>query len=62
MAAVVLKDDVLLTDQELLQFIADRFPKWWLPDHIIFLSELPKTSTGKFLKSTLRGQFGKSTD
>ena len=42
--------------QELLAFISPQFAKWWLPDEIVFLEEIPKTSVGKFLKSALREQ------
>jgi fatty-acyl-CoA synthase len=42
--------------QELLDFIAPQFAKWWLPDDVIFLKEIPKTSVGKFLKQALREQ------
>jgi fatty-acyl-CoA synthase len=44
------------SSEELRAFIAPRFPKWWLPDRIVFLDEIPKTSTGKFLKMALREQ------
>ena len=56
----MLKDNARVSGSELLQFISVRFPKWWLPDRIIFLPELPKTSTGKFLKTALREQFANS--
>jgi fatty-acyl-CoA synthase len=42
--------------QELLDFIAPQFAKWWLPDDIVFMEEIPKTSVGKFLKRALRDQ------
>ncbi|SIE97938.1 long-chain-fatty-acid--CoA ligase [Mycobacteroides abscessus subsp. abscessus] len=34
----------------------DRTAKWWLPDEILFMEEIPKTSVGKFLKMALRDQ------
>ncbi|HMJ20441.1 MAG TPA: hypothetical protein VK513_00990 [Terriglobales bacterium] len=43
--------------QELCTFLGDRFAKWQLPDGVVFLAELPHTSTGKLLKSQLRQQF-----
>ncbi len=49
------RDDI--TKAELLEFIAPKFPKWWLPDDIVFLDELPKTSVGKFDKKVLRARF-----
>ena len=32
----------------------EQFAKWWVPDDILFLNEIPKTSVGKFLKAKLR--------
>jgi fatty-acyl-CoA synthase len=46
-----------LTKQELLDFLAERVAKWWLPDDVIFLDAVPKTSVGKFNKRALREQF-----
>jgi fatty-acyl-CoA synthase len=56
-AVVALKDGTSATEQELREFIAPGFAKWWLPDAIIFAPEIPKTSTGKFLKTALREQY-----
>jgi fatty-acyl-CoA synthase len=56
-ACVVLKEDYKSVDKEdLLDFLQTQFPKWWLPDDIIFMDEIPKTSVGKFLKRSLREQ------
>lgn len=43
--------------EELLAYLSDRFAKWWIPDEVIFLQEIPKTSVGKFLKQALRSQY-----
>lgn len=43
--------------QEILNFLQDKFAKWWIPDDVIFLDEIPKTSVGKFLKRALRSQY-----
>ena len=32
-------------------------PKWWIPDKIIFVDEMPRTSTGKVDKKVLRSQY-----
>ncbi len=56
-AGVVLKEGKDVSEADLREFISPKFPKWWLPDRIVFLSELPKTSTGKFLKTALRDRF-----
>ncbi|GIN86068.1 long-chain-fatty-acid--CoA ligase [Heyndrickxia sporothermodurans] len=57
-ACVVLKDSYKgkVNKQELLDFIAPQFAKWWLPDEIIFMDDIPKTSVGKFLKRELRSR------
>ena len=57
LAAVVLRDGKTATREELLASLEGRFPSWWLPDDIVFLPAIPRTSTGKFLKSALRGSF-----
>jgi fatty-acyl-CoA synthase len=45
-----------LDPEEIRAFLSDRVAKWWLPDEIIILDELPKTSVGKFAKNRLREQ------
>ncbi|MGE8203449.1 long-chain fatty acid--CoA ligase [Heyndrickxia sp. NPDC080065] len=57
-ACIVLKDSYKgkVEKQELIEFIAPQFAKWWLPDEIIFMEEIPKTSVGKFLKRELRAR------
>lgn len=57
LAAVVLKEGQHVTPEELRAFLEPRFAKWWLPDAYVFVDEIPRTSTGKFLKSKLREQF-----
>jgi fatty-acyl-CoA synthase len=44
------------TKVDLLAFLEPRVPRWWLPDEIIFLDQIPKTSVGKFSKQDLREQ------
>jgi acyl-CoA synthetase (AMP-forming)/AMP-acid ligase II len=46
-----------ITKQEILDFLAGRIAKWWLPDDIVFLDAVPKTSVGKFNKRALREEF-----
>jgi len=46
-----------VTGEELLQFLAGRVVKWWLPDDVVFVDSLPHTATGKLLKTRLREQF-----
>ncbi len=42
---------------DLLEFLQGQFAKWWLPDDIIFVSEIPRNAVGKFLKRTLREEY-----
>jgi len=42
---------------EILDFLSDKVAKWWLPDDIAFVDELPHTATGKIAKLVLREQF-----
>jgi len=46
-----------ITKEEILEFLAARFAKWWLPDDVVFVEQIPKTSVGKFDKKILRDQF-----
>ena len=57
LAVVVLKEGKRATPSELIEFLAARFPKWQLPDAVEFVDALPRTATGKFLKTALRERF-----
>ncbi|MBI4482186.1 MAG: long-chain fatty acid--CoA ligase [Acidobacteria bacterium] len=57
LAVVVLKEGRSAGGEELRAHLASQFAKWWVPDAIEFVSEIPRTSTGKFQKSVLRQQF-----
>jgi fatty-acyl-CoA synthase len=41
---------------ELLKFYEGKIAKWWMPEDVVFVSELPHTATGKLSKLTLRQQ------
>ena len=43
---------------DILAFLSTRIAKWWLPDDVIFVEELPHTATGKLLKTKLREDYG----
>ena len=43
--------------QSILDFLASKVAKWWLPDEIIFLQELPHGATGKLQKFELREEY-----
>jgi acyl-CoA synthetase (AMP-forming)/AMP-acid ligase II len=57
LAVVVLKQGATAAPEELREFLAPQFAKWWLPDQIVFVEEIPKTAVGKFKKTALREQF-----
>ena len=43
-----------VTEDEVKDFLKDKVAKWWLPDEVRFIDEVPKTSVGKFDKKVLR--------
>ncbi|HZT68117.1 MAG TPA: long-chain fatty acid--CoA ligase [Acidimicrobiales bacterium] len=57
LACVVLKPGEELTKEEVLAWLEPRVAKWWLPDDVVFIDEVPKTSVGKFSKKDLRERF-----
>jgi fatty-acyl-CoA synthase len=57
LACVVPESGEDVTLEELRAFLAERVPKWWLPNDLEIIEEVPKTSVGKFSKKTLREQF-----
>jgi acyl-CoA synthetase (AMP-forming)/AMP-acid ligase II len=57
LACVVVKEGETLTAEEVIEFLTPRVAKWWLPDAVEFIDEVPKTSVGKFSKKTLREKF-----
>jgi fatty-acyl-CoA synthase len=57
LAVVVLKAGQAATADDLRAFLAPNFAKWWLPDAIEFATEIPRTSVGKFKKTTLRERY-----
>jgi fatty-acyl-CoA synthase len=57
LACVVVKDGESLTREELLDYLRERVSPWQVPDDVVFIDEVPKTSVGKFSKKTLRDRF-----
>jgi len=45
-----------VTKEDLLKFFEGKIAKWWMPDDVVFVAELPHTATGKLSKLTLRQQ------
>jgi len=54
---VVLKEGHSLTPEAMQDYLADKIVKWWMPDEVLFVDELPHTSTGKLLKRQLRDDY-----
>ncbi|BBX68233.1 long-chain-fatty-acid--CoA ligase [Mycolicibacterium psychrotolerans] len=54
---VVLRKGQSATREEILDYLAGEVAKWWLPDDVVFVDELPHTATGKILKLELRRQY-----
>jgi len=59
LALVKLRENFIgkVTKQEILDFISPNFAKWQLPDDIVFVDDIPKTSVGKFSKKTIRKEY-----
>lgn len=57
LACVVAKPDSTVTKEQIYAYLGKHFAKWWLPDDIIFIDSVPKTSVGKFDKKVLRQKY-----
>jgi fatty-acyl-CoA synthase len=55
--AVVRKPGATVEEADIRAYLSDKIAKWWMPDAIIFVDEIPHTATGKILKTALREQF-----
>jgi len=54
---VVRKPGAQVTREEMLSYFEGKVAKWWIPDDVVFLDQLPHTATGKLLKTKLREDF-----
>ena len=54
---IVPKKGETATRDEILAFMEGKIAKWWMPDDVVFVEEIPHTATGKIQKMTLREQF-----
>jgi fatty-acyl-CoA synthase len=54
---VVLKQGQSASRDELLGFLEGKIAKWWMPDDVAFVAEIPHTATGKIQKTALRERF-----
>jgi fatty-acyl-CoA synthase len=61
-AVVVAREQADVDEDALMQHLARRFPRWWLPDSIVFTAQpLPRTALGKLRKSEIRTRFGSAS-
>jgi fatty-acyl-CoA synthase len=59
LATVVLAAGATTSAAELREFLAGRVPKWQLPERWSFITEVPKTSVGKFAKTKIRAAYAR---
>ena len=57
LACVVPRDESAVSKETIYEHLIEHFPRWWLPDDIVFIDAVPKTSVGKFDKKVLRDRF-----
>jgi len=57
LACVVLREGAVMTREDLRAFLDGKVAKWWLPDDVVVIDTVPKTSVGKFDKKVLRQRF-----
>jgi fatty-acyl-CoA synthase len=57
LACVVVHDGETMTREEVLDHLGPRLAKWQLPDDVVFIDQVPRTSVGKFSKKTLRDRY-----
>jgi len=54
---IVLKKGQTANKEQIITFMQGKVAKWWIPDDVIFVDEIPHTATGKIQKTTLRERF-----
>ncbi|MEM7570339.1 MAG: long-chain fatty acid--CoA ligase, partial [Pseudomonadota bacterium] len=54
---IIKKEGAELSKADMLDFLKDKIAKWWMPDDVVFVDEIPHTATGKIQKLALREQF-----
>lgn len=40
-----------------MDYLSEKIVKWWMPDDVVFVDELPHTATGKLLKTKIRDEY-----
>jgi len=59
LACVVPKPDSKVTPEQIRAYLVSRVAKWWIPERWAFITEVPKTSVGKFDKKALRAAYAR---
>ena len=54
---VVKVEEQEIAKEDILNYLKDKVAKFWLPDEVVFVKELPHTATGKLLKTNLREEY-----
>jgi len=54
LVVAVKKPGASVSGEELIRFYEGKVAKWWIPDDVTFVEQLPHTATGKLLKTKLR--------
>jgi acyl-CoA synthetase (AMP-forming)/AMP-acid ligase II len=54
---IVKKQGQSVSREEILKHLEGKIAKWWMPDDVAFVDEIPHTATGKIQKITLRERF-----
>jgi acyl-CoA synthetase (AMP-forming)/AMP-acid ligase II len=56
-AAVVVRENVSLSEDDVRTWLSERIAKWQIPDRVVFVEAIPRTGVGKFLKRELRDRY-----
>jgi fatty-acyl-CoA synthase len=54
---IVAKTEARVTREEVLAHLDGKVARWWMPDDVAFVDEIPHTATGKISKMELRARF-----
>jgi fatty-acyl-CoA synthase len=54
---IVKEEGAELDEQTVLDYLEGKIAKWWIPNDVVFVEEIPHTATGKIQKMDLRKQF-----
>ena len=54
---IVKKPGAEVSEASVVDYLKDKVAKWWLPDEVVFVDELPHTATGKLLKRQIRDDY-----